>query len=92
MTFVSFGFTFEDLLNPLKLRKLDQVFCHHLKESDEELAHRLEIARGKDLPSLEESALILDLAPYVEDFLGELCSERLACQCKIQCGRVKIKF
>jgi NADPH-dependent glutamate synthase beta subunit-like oxidoreductase/NAD(P)H-flavin reductase len=74
MTFLSLGFTFEDLLNPLKLRELDQVFCRHLKENDEGLAHRLELARDKGLPSLEESALILDLAPYVEDFLGELFS------------------
>lgn len=27
-----------------------------------------------------------------EDFLGELCKERLACQCKIRSGSVKIKF
>lgn len=74
MTFLSFGFTFEDLLNHLKLRELDQVFCRYLKESDEGLAHRLELARNKGLPSLEESALILDLAPYVEDFLGDLFS------------------
>ena len=26
------------------------------------------------------------------DFLGDLGCERLACQCKIKCGRVKIKF
>ena len=26
------------------------------------------------------------------DFLGELDQERLACQCKIKCGCVKIKF
>lgn len=26
------------------------------------------------------------------DFLGELDKERLACQCKIKCGCVKIKF
>lgn len=26
------------------------------------------------------------------DFLGELDKERLACQCKIQCGSVKVKF
>ncbi|MBX9786298.1 MAG: FAD-dependent oxidoreductase [Alphaproteobacteria bacterium] len=70
----SFRFTFEDLLSPLKLRELDQVFCRHLMESDEGLAHRLELARDKDLPPLQESALILDLAPYVEDFLGEFFS------------------
>jgi NADPH-dependent glutamate synthase beta subunit-like oxidoreductase/NAD(P)H-flavin reductase len=72
MAFLSFGLTFEDLLNPEKLRELDQAFCRHLKESDEGLEQRLMVARDKDLPSLEESALILDLAPYVEDFLGEL--------------------
>lgn len=27
-----------------------------------------------------------------EDFLGELDRERLACQCKIKCGKVKLKF
>ena len=27
-----------------------------------------------------------------EDFLGELDNERLACQCKIQNGQVKVKF
>lgn len=70
----SHGFTFEDLLNPLKLRELDHVFCCHLKKNDEGLARHLEIAREKDLPSLEESALILGLAPYVEDFLGEFFS------------------
>lgn len=26
------------------------------------------------------------------DFLGDLDQERLACQCKIKCGRVKLKF
>jgi NADPH-dependent glutamate synthase beta subunit-like oxidoreductase/NAD(P)H-flavin reductase len=74
MTSVSFGFTFEDFLNPLKLKELDQVFCRYLKENDKELARHLEIGREKDLVPLEESALILDLAPYVEDFLGELFS------------------
>jgi ferredoxin len=26
------------------------------------------------------------------DFLGELDKERLACQCQIKCGKVKLKF
>ena len=36
-----------------------------------------------------------NLTPFTqeeEDFLGELDKERLACQCKIRCGSVKIKF
>ena len=27
-----------------------------------------------------------------QDFLGEMNNERLACQCKIRCGTVKLKF
>lgn len=36
-----------------------------------------------------------NLSPFnqaEEDFLGELDRERLACQCSIKCGKVKIKF
>jgi len=36
-----------------------------------------------------------NLTPFNEaeaDFLGELEKERLACQCTIKCGRVKLKF
>src|SRR3990167_2870973 len=74
MTFLSLGFSFEDLLNPLKLRELDQAFCERLKDIDEDLVACLRLARSQGLSSLEESALILDLAPFVEDFLGQLFS------------------
>lgn len=36
-----------------------------------------------------------NLSPFTqeeEDFLGEMGTERLACQCKIRSGLVKIKF
>ena len=33
-----------------------------------------------------------DFTPAEADFLGELNCERLACQCKIKSGSVKIKF
>ncbi|MCI0382615.1 MAG: (2Fe-2S)-binding protein [Chlamydiae bacterium] len=36
-----------------------------------------------------------NLSPFTEeekDFLGEQDKERLACQCKIQSGRVKVNF
>lgn len=36
-----------------------------------------------------------NLSPFNDaeaDFLGELERERLACQCKIKCGTVKLKF
>jgi ferredoxin len=36
-----------------------------------------------------------NLTPFTqeeEDFLGEMCNERLACQCKMKSGVVKITF
>ncbi len=36
-----------------------------------------------------------NLTPFTqeeEDFLGEMAHERLACQCKLKCGQVKITF
>ena len=36
-----------------------------------------------------------NLSPFTQeekDFLGEQDKERLACQCKIKCGLVKLKF
>ena len=37
-------------------------------------------------------ANLSDFTQEEEDFLGEMGNERLACQCKIKCGFVKIKF
>ena len=72
MSFLAFNFTFEDLHSPQGLQRLDQIFCTSLKEGNEHLAHRLEAARQTLPLSIEESALLLDLAPYVEDFIGTL--------------------
>ncbi|MES2344996.1 MAG: 2Fe-2S iron-sulfur cluster-binding protein [Chlamydiota bacterium] len=33
-----------------------------------------------------------DFTQEERDFLGDMDCERLACQCKIKCGLVKIKF
>ncbi len=44
---------------------------------------------------IEVSEGMENLSPYTqeeEDFLGEMQNERLACQCKIQKGTVKVKF
>ncbi|MBF8262778.1 MAG: fdxC [Parachlamydiales bacterium] len=35
---------------------------------------------------------LTEFSPAEADFLGEMDRERLACQCKIKCGKVKIKF
>lgn len=74
MTFLSNGFTFEDLHTLEGQERLDQAFISYLKDADVNLAKRLKNAR-KSLPSsLDESALLLDLGSYVEDFIGKLFS------------------
>lgn len=35
---------------------------------------------------------LTDFTQEEEDFLGEMQTERLACQCKLKCGNVKITF
>lgn len=72
MTFLSLGFSFEDLYLVEGLERLDQTFLHDLQKTDEELALLLKKARETPLPSLDESGLLLELAPYVEDFIGRL--------------------
>ena len=44
---------------------------------------------------IEVSEGMENLSDYTQeesDFLGDMNKERLACQCKIKCGTVKIKF
>jgi NADPH-dependent glutamate synthase beta subunit-like oxidoreductase/NAD(P)H-flavin reductase len=74
-TFLSSNFTFADLYTREGLIRLDKQFVAYLEESDKSLAIRLK--KGRENPPntpLEESALLLDLAPYVEDFFGVLFS------------------
>ncbi len=70
MTFLASGFSFEDLHTPEGLERLDKAFLSSLAEGDTSLVLRLETARKNPPSSLEESALLLDLAPYMEDFLS----------------------
>lgn len=80
MTFLSFNFSFEDLHHSLALEKLDGIFLSFLAERSSDLAHRLINARHSSPTKIEESALLLDLAPYVEDFLGTFFSIELEIQ------------
>lgn len=74
MTFLKFGFNFEDLHRTQGLERLDKTFLAFLAEGNESLALRLKTARQTPPSPLEESALLLDLAPYAEDFLSSLFS------------------
>jgi NADPH-dependent glutamate synthase beta subunit-like oxidoreductase/NAD(P)H-flavin reductase len=68
------GFVFEDLYRHEGLARLDQVFLSHLAVVDPDVHQRLIDARSdpKRLSSKEASDLIIEIAPHVEDFVGEL--------------------
>jgi NADPH-dependent glutamate synthase beta subunit-like oxidoreductase/NAD(P)H-flavin reductase len=68
------GFVFEDLYRYEGLARLDQVYLSHLAVAAPGLHQRLIDARSdpKKLSSKEASDLIVEIAPYVEDFAGEL--------------------
>lgn len=71
---LNFELKFADLYERDGLIKLDQIFLAFLQASDPDLTQQLLTARQPET-GLEPSALsqlILDLAPYVEDFLAEL--------------------
>jgi NADPH-dependent glutamate synthase beta subunit-like oxidoreductase/NAD(P)H-flavin reductase len=68
------GLSFADLHDRDGLASLDRAFVAHLAESDTGLYNRLMAARSapEALEGEAESDLVVDLAPHLEDFLGEL--------------------
>jgi NADPH-dependent glutamate synthase beta subunit-like oxidoreductase/NAD(P)H-flavin reductase len=71
---VGFGFTFQDLAERDGLVRLDQAFLRGLEQDEPELHVRLLAARAApdSLPAKDESALIIDLGPHLDRFVGEL--------------------
>ena len=69
---LKWGLSFEDLYAREGLLRLDAVFLEHLKASDVLLFNRLMEARATEPSREAQSDLIVDLAPYVEDFVAEL--------------------
>src|SRR5271166_1417350 len=71
---LGFGIAFDDLYSREGLLRIDQRFCAYLAASDAGLHERLLTARANpaSLPAKEHSDLIIALAPYLEDFIGEL--------------------
>jgi NADPH-dependent glutamate synthase beta subunit-like oxidoreductase/NAD(P)H-flavin reductase len=68
------GLAFEDLYRRDGLIRLDAAFIRYLAAADVELHNRLATARRdpKALDRAAESALLIDLAPHLEDFIGQL--------------------
>jgi NADPH-dependent glutamate synthase beta subunit-like oxidoreductase/NAD(P)H-flavin reductase len=68
------GLSFAGLYDRDGLVRLDQAFVSHLAETDVALHNRLMAARGNPdiIERQTESDLLVDLAPYLEDFIGDL--------------------
>jgi len=69
-----FDLDFADLYNREGLVRLDQIFCEFLQVADAELHTRLVHARQfpEELAPKDESALLIDVAPWLEDFIARL--------------------
>jgi len=76
-----YGINFSELYSRDGLVKIDNAFVEHLKASDVTLHNRLMAGRANSLlttdnrqPTTDKdhSQLLIDLAPHVEDFIGEL--------------------
>ena len=68
------GFAFADLYDRGGLVRLDGRFCGHLRDADTSLFNRLMAARAQPdaLADKDESQLVIDLAPHLEDFVARL--------------------
>ncbi len=71
---LSHGLVFRDLYDREGLVRLDHAFCEALRRHDAPLFNRLMGARTApgDLSEKEHSDLLVDLGPFVEDFIGDL--------------------
>ncbi|MGC2414982.1 MAG: FAD-dependent oxidoreductase [Stellaceae bacterium] len=68
------GLSFADLYERDGLVRLDRAFVAHLAAAETSLHDRLMMARAEPdaLDRKAESDLLVDLAPHLEDFIGEL--------------------
>jgi hypothetical protein len=71
---LAFNLTFADLYAHEGLSKLDSIFVAEIAKADTELHNRFMAARASrdQLAAKDESQLLIDLAPYVEEFIGIL--------------------
>src|SRR6266852_1684861 len=70
---LAYGLSFAELYECDGLVRLDAAFLDHLGAAESALSPQLEAARATaSLDSRSESALILEIAPHLDDFLAEL--------------------
>lgn len=68
----AFGLRFEDLYRRDGLARLDASFLEHLAKFDAEFAQRVRAARADVPAEPARTALLLELAPHLEDFIATL--------------------
>jgi hypothetical protein len=69
---LQFGLSFDDLYRREGLVRIDAAFVDHLKAVDAGLCARLMDARVQFPSRKTQSELMVELAPHVDDFIGEL--------------------
>src|SRR6266571_1702778 len=70
---LAYGLSFAELYERDGLVRLDAAFLDHLGAAESALRPQLEAARATaSLDPKSESALILEIAPHLDDFLAEL--------------------
>ncbi|MEO7320495.1 MAG: FAD-dependent oxidoreductase, partial [Nitrosospira sp.] len=71
---LGFGMAFADMYRREGLVRLDHAFLDFLREGDAELRARLDHARAypESLDRKVESALLIEIAPWMEDFIARL--------------------
>ncbi|HET7061220.1 MAG TPA: pyridine nucleotide-disulfide oxidoreductase, partial [Nitrosospira sp.] len=71
---LGFGVAFADLYRREGLVRLDRAFLHFLQEGEPALRARLDHARANpdNLDRKAEAALLIEVAPWMEDFIARL--------------------
>lgn len=69
---LNFSFKFEDLYSSEGCTKIDGKFLEFLASHDSELLDSLNAYRSDNPGGLDESSLIVKLAPYLENFIARL--------------------
>lgn len=75
MISLNFGFAFEDLNSLSGLQNLDESFLQFLQDHDNDLSDQLRQYRSigsEAIDSTNHSEFLLQLAPFVDDFIAEL--------------------
>jgi NADPH-dependent glutamate synthase beta subunit-like oxidoreductase/NAD(P)H-flavin reductase len=90
------GFDYYDLHKPEKLKKLTSIFFDEVRSKNPTLAESFsayQVQMGEGLSPAQSSALLVEMAPYLSDFIARLFGVENECKkLKIQAEKEKIIF